>query len=78
MNPQLGGHFRGRFAAIEPQLHSVLFESFVELLPGLLGLNHRCIHTGIIFRCLSLPVSVKSAQPQRTAEMEWFLRPPST
>jgi hypothetical protein len=43
----------------------VLFESFVELLPGLLGLNHRCIHTGIIFRCLSLPVSVKSAQPQK-------------
>jgi hypothetical protein len=64
MNPQLRSHFRGHFAAIEPQLHSVLFESFVELLPGLLGLNHRCIHTGIIFRCLSLPVSVKSAQPQ--------------
>jgi hypothetical protein len=66
MNPQLRSHFRGHFAAIEPQLHSVLFESFVELLPGLLGLNHRCIYTGVFIRCLSLPVSVKSAQPQVT------------
>jgi hypothetical protein len=41
----------------------VLFESLVKLLPGLLGLNHRCIHTWIIFRCLSLPVSAKSKQP---------------
>ena len=63
MNPQLRSHFRGCFTTIEPQLHRMLLERLVKLLPGLLGFDHRCIHTGIVFRCLSLPVSVKSAQP---------------
>jgi hypothetical protein len=64
MNAQLGGHFRGLLAAVDPQLHRLLLEGFVKLLPRLLGFDHRFIHTGIILRCLSLPVSVKSAQPQ--------------
>jgi len=37
MNAQLGGHFRGRFAAVEPQFHSVLLERLSELLSCLLG-----------------------------------------
>jgi hypothetical protein len=63
MNAQFRGHFRGRFAAVEPELNRVLFEGLVKPLPSLLGFNHWCIHTGIIFRCLSLPVSVFSRRP---------------
>ena len=59
MNPQLRGHS----AAVEPELNSVLFKGLVKLLSDLLGLNHRCIHICFFFLCLSLPVSVKSAQP---------------
>jgi hypothetical protein len=64
MNPQLRRHFRRGFTTIEPQLHRMLLERLVKLLPGPLGFDHRCIHTGIVFGCLSLPVAVKSAQPQ--------------
>jgi hypothetical protein len=56
--------FRGRLAAVEPQLNGVLFELRIELLPGLLGLDHRLIHSLIFSHCLFLPVSAKSAQPQ--------------
>jgi transposase InsO family protein len=64
MNPQLCGHFRGRFAAVEPEPNRVLFKGHVKLLSGPLGENHGCIHTGIIFHCLSLPVSVFSRRPK--------------
>ena len=69
MNAQLRGHFRGRLAAVEPELNRVLFEGLVKLLPGLLGFNHRCIHTGIIFQCLSLPVSDFSRRPICSSRM---------
>ena len=45
MNAQLRGHFRGRFATAQPQLHSVLLEYLIELLSGLFGLGHRFNHT---------------------------------
>ena len=64
MNAQFLGHCRGRFAAVEPELHRVLLEGLVKLLPCFFRFGHRCIHTGIVFGCLSLPVSVKSRQPQ--------------
>ena len=63
MNPQLGGHFRGRFAAVEPELNSLLFKGLVKLPPGVLGLDHRRIHNCFVFQCLSLPVSVFSRRP---------------
>ena len=63
MKAQLGGHFRGRPAAVEPQLHRVLFELRIEFLPELLGLNHRLIHNLTSSYCRFLPVSAKSAQP---------------
>jgi hypothetical protein len=63
MNPQLRGHFRGRFTAVEPEINSVLFEGLVELLLGLLGLDHKCIHNCFISLCLSLPVSDFSRRP---------------
>jgi hypothetical protein len=40
------------------------FEGFIELLSGLLGLDHRFTHTRLVALCLFLPVSAKSAQPQ--------------
>jgi hypothetical protein len=49
MNAQLRGHFRGRFTAAEPQLHSVLLEYSIELLSGLLGLSHRLNHSVYLF-----------------------------
>ena len=36
MNPQLRSHFRGRFAAVEPELNSMLFKGPVKLLTGVL------------------------------------------
>src|ERR1022692_4256948 len=53
MDAQLRGHFRDRFAAIEPQLNSMAFEGFIELLSGLLGLDHRFTHTRLVALCLS-------------------------
>src|ERR1035441_1289651 len=63
MKAQLRGHFRGRPAAIEPQLHSVLLERSIKLLTDLLRFDHRLIHSLIVFHGLSLPVSAKSLQP---------------
>src|SRR5208282_639399 len=60
--------FRGRFAAVEPELNSVLFKGLVKLLPGVLGLDHRCIHNCFVFQCLSLPVSVFSRRPSTLQE----------
>jgi hypothetical protein len=68
MNPQLRGHFRGRFTAVEPEINSVLFEGLVELLLGLLGLDHKCIHNCFISLCLSLPVSDFSRRPNEMAD----------
>jgi hypothetical protein len=70
MNPQLRGHFRGRFAAVEPALNSLLFESFVKLFAGDLGLDHRCIHSCFAFQCLSLPVSAKPRRPKPSGTKE--------
>src|SRR5664280_341954 len=64
MKAQLRGHFRGRPAAVEPQLHSVLLERSIKLLTDLLRFDHRLIHSLIVFHGLSLPVSAKSLQPQ--------------
>src|SRR5271169_5676662 len=52
MDAQLRGHFRGRFAAVEPQLNGLAFEGFIELLSGLLGLDHRFTHTRLMALCL--------------------------
>ena len=52
MDAQLRGHFRGRFAAVEPQLNGLAFEGFIELLSGLLGLDHRFTHTRLLALCL--------------------------
>src|ERR1017187_10129794 len=52
MDAQLRGHFRGRFAAVEPQLNGLAFEGFVELLSGMLGLDHRFTHTRLVALCL--------------------------
>jgi len=53
MKTQLCGHFRGRPATVEPQLHRVLLKHFVKLLSDLLGLDHRFIHRCFVFLCLS-------------------------
>ena len=71
MNPQLRGHFRGRFAAVEPELNSVLLEGLVKLLTGVLGLDHRCIHNCFVFQCLSLPVSVFSRRPTKSRKQNY-------
>jgi hypothetical protein len=63
MDAQLRGHFRGRFAAVEPKLNGLAFEDFIELPSRLLGLDHRFTHTRLMALCLFLPVSAKSAQP---------------
>jgi hypothetical protein len=63
MNAQLRRHFRGGFAAVEPELNGVLFKGPIKLLPGLLILDHRCIHSGFVFHCPALPVSVFSRSP---------------
>jgi len=65
MKAPLRGHFRGRPAAAEPQLHSVLLERSIKLLTDLLRFDHRLIHSLTFSHCLFLPVSAKSPQPQR-------------
>jgi len=57
------GVFRGRFAAVEPELNSMLFKGLVKLLSGLHGFNHWRVHTGNFFHCLALPVSAFSRSP---------------
>lgn len=52
MDAQLRGHFRGRFAAVEPQLNGLAFEGSIELPSGLLGLDHRFTHTRLVALCL--------------------------
>jgi hypothetical protein len=52
MDAQFRSHFRGRFAAVEPQLNGLAFEGFIELLSGLLGLDHRFTHTRLLALCL--------------------------
>ena len=63
MNPQLRGHFRGRLAAAEPELHGMLLKGLVKLLSDVLGLVHRCIHSCFVHICLALPVSDFSRRP---------------
>ncbi len=64
MNPQLRGHFRGRLAAAEPELHGMLLKGLVKLLSDVLGLVHRCIHSCFVHICLALPVSDFSRRPK--------------
>ena len=66
MKTQLRGHFRGRPAAVELQRHSVLLERSIKLLTDRLRFDHRLIHSLTFSRCLFLPVSAKSPQPQLT------------
>jgi hypothetical protein len=49
--------------SVEPELNGVLFKGPIKLLPGLLLLDHRCIHSGFVFHCPALPVSVFSRSP---------------
>ena len=63
MNAQLRGHFRGRFAAVEPQLNRLRLKAlsnfFRVCLDWITGLLIR-VYCSLSF----LPVSAKSAQPQ--------------
>jgi hypothetical protein len=79
MDAQLRGHFRGRFAAVEPQLNGLAFEGFVELLSGMLGLDHRFTHTRLVALCLFYlcPSNRRSPRGTLRRQRRWNQRQPA-